>query len=197
MIINRNKKSKTQYSRLTSGIPSWARLPFLFLGLLATGCGKEDNPPIPSEPELISTVRMVFTPEQGSPLRFDYRVLDGVMEVDTVRLAAHQDYDWEVHFLNEYAQPVEDLTDEILEEGRDHLVLRHSLPSQAMEWESGNTDEGGEPLNQRSKVRTGPAGEAKLRILLLHRPTNKFGTDLSQAGGETDAEALFPLILHP
>lgn len=167
------------------------------LTTLALGCKKEKNPPVPSEPELITTVRLVFSEPQGLPFHFDYKVIDGQMSADTVRLKQNQEYKLEVHFLNEYGQTPEDVTDEILEESRTHLVLMQSEPKEAIEWLSGNLDEQGEPLHQERNLKTGSAGTGSLKIWLMHQPTNKWGQEPSSAGGETDAEAPFPLQILP
>ncbi len=167
------------------------------ISLLVWSCGKQKDPPIPSEPELISTVRLIFSSDSQKTIAYDYRVLDGEKQVDTIHLAENQTYHLEIRFLHEYGTEAEDLTQEILDEAEEHLVILQSIPYEFIQWESGNQDPNGKPLNQEVSVRTGDAGEGSLRILLMHRPTNKFGTDPSDSGGETDADALFPMVIVP
>lgn len=169
----------------------------VFLTILGWGCGKEKSPPVPSEPEMITTVRLVFTESQGLPFHVDYRVIDGDLTVDTIRLKANRDYELELRFLNEYAQPTEDITEEIIDESTTHLVISKSIPEEAIEWISGNTDTHGEPLNQRREIRTAGPMEAELSVWLMHLPTNKYGLHPGSSGGETDAQALFPLLIIP
>ena len=49
----------------------------LFSALIWTACGKDD-PSVENDEELITTVRLTFTPEDGSaPVNFEFKDLDG------------------------------------------------------------------------------------------------------------------------
>ena len=177
------------------------------LSLLTIAACKRDDTPEPVEQELITTFRLIITDTGGTARTFDYRVQNGfgstspgTLDVDTVMLPANfsSKYDVEVRVLNESVQPVDDLTDEIIAERDAHLFLYSVLPSNMRtKFLNGNFDGAGRPFNQKIELYTTVADSGTFTVTLLHEPTNKSNPTPATAGGETDAEAVFPYRIMP
>lgn len=177
--------------------------------ITAASCSKtEVQTPIPGpEPELITTIRLdVQNPAVGNITQsFSYRVKNGFgsplpdsIVIDTIRLGANTEYKVSVTVLNEQMLPAPDLTPEIIAEKDEHLFVYESNPSSgagSIWFISGDKDGNGKPFNQSIMVKTGPVGSGKLTVTLKHEPANKDAATAETAGGETDAEAVFPVLL--
>lgn len=185
-------------------IPGLFFLAFLFL---LSSCSKDDTPQ-PEEQELITTIRLIVTDSAGTARTFNYRVENGFgstapgsVDVDSMILPANlvNDYLVEVRVLNESATPVDDVTDEIVQERDEHLFLFAPTPSgsSTIGIANGSTDNNGRPFNQTIRLSTISGGSGTLTVTLLHAPTNKNGQTPAEAAGETDAEAVFPFRIEP
>jgi hypothetical protein len=168
---------------------------------------KKDNPPVPDEQELITTVKLQLSnTATGFSRVFVYKVENGfgnsssgTVQIDTLRLQPGLTYDAVISVLNEKANPVEDITSEILEKDYEHLFVFASVPasgSGSVNVSGGNKDKDGKPLNQTFKLSTGTAGQGRFDVQLMHLPTDKNGTTPATAGGETDLAASYPVILQ-
>lgn len=182
-----------------------------FLALVAstifTACKKEELPtPEPVEQELITTVRLIVTNSSGFNKTFNYKVDNGFgsstqgnIEIDDVVLAPGTNYDVEVQVWDESKKPAENITEEVIAESHHHLFIFQSNPvtgAGAISFNNGSKDDEGEPLNQKGQITTGAAGSGSLTVTLKHEPTNKNATTPGEAGGETDAQATFPVKLQ-
>ena len=180
----------------------------MLLGASFGACKKEKDKspaPVPEEPELITTLDLELTRE-GDTLTFRYRVENGfgttspgTVQVDTIVVDAGRVYDVSLKVLNHKVEPVEDITEEILEESRDHLFLFLSEPATgpgSLIFSEGNKDPDGAPVNQRGILTAGAAGRGTLRLYLMHDPIDKTGTTPGQSGGETDLYAVFPVVIR-
>jgi hypothetical protein len=163
--------------------------------------------PKPDEQELITTLKIQLTEPLSSFVQnFEYKVENGFssgtmgsIKIDTIKLKPETIYDAVLVVLNEKADPVENITTEIIEKGYEHLFLHTSSPvtgAGSILASNGNKDKNGAPLNQTFKLTTGTSGSGKFQITLLHQPNNKNGTTTEAAGGETDLDAIFPVILQ-
>lgn len=169
-------------------------------------CNKDKvNDPQPVEQELITTVRLNVTDSFGFNQLFSYKVTNGfgtgtgTKTIDTVRLASGKTYDVSLSVLNEQKNPTEDVTLELIAERNEHLFLFGSNPATgggAIEFKDGSKDGNNQPFNQTLRFTTGAAGVGKLTVTLKHAPTNKQAATPDAAGGETDAEAIFPVVLQ-
>ena len=105
----------------------------LLISTLNACKNKTENPPDINEQELITTVILKFTDSATSTeTSFAFRDLDGVggddPTLDTVNLLASNTYFCSILFLDESdANDVEDITEEVLEEGADHHVCLEGL----------------------------------------------------------------------
>jgi hypothetical protein len=171
----------------------------LIVGLMITSCDKDD-PEIPNEEELITTVILTLTTEDGSgdPVELTFTDLDGdggaAPIIQTSALSANTVYRGSVAFLNELESPAEDITEEVIEEDLDHQVFYRSSVS-GLNVSYDDNDSEGNPLGVSTMISTSSAGSGTLTITLRHEP-NKDGDnvadgDITNAGGETDVEVTF------
>lgn len=173
---------------------------------LAFAACKKDNAPVPDEQELITTVKLTVTSGSTFNKEFIYKVENGftsgtpgIIQIDTVALPAGQTYNAALTVMNEKADPVEDITEEILEKDQEHLFLFLSEPSTgagSLIVSDGSKDRDGKPFNQTFKISAAAAGTGKFTIYLMHDPVNKAGTTPALSGGETDAQVTFPVLLQ-
>ncbi|HTN16397.1 MAG TPA: hypothetical protein VL092_01855 [Chitinophagaceae bacterium] len=172
-----------------------------------TACTKREKPPVPDEQELITTVKLQLSNQSlGFSKTFVYKVENGFtsstagqVQIDTIKLEPGLTYDAIIAVQNEKANPVEDITNEIIEKGDEHLFVFLSTPASgagSVSVSDGSKDMNGKPLNQNFKLTAGPAGSGKFDISLMHLPTNKNGTTPETAGGETDLAVSFPVVLQ-
>lgn len=170
----------------------------LLLLLTLTGCAKEE-PIIPNEEELITTVKITFTPSQGGDARvFQYQDLDGeggnAPTVTAEALQANTAYNMSVEFQNESTDPVDNITDEVQEEGVDHQLF-YSFTGGIGTLVYADQDDNGNPIGLQNTFTTGNASTGNMTLTLKHQPDkNAAGVkngDITNAGGETDVEVTF------
>ncbi|MBL7684231.1 MAG: hypothetical protein JNK00_12800 [Flavipsychrobacter sp.] len=162
--------------------------------------------PTPVEQELITTLRLTVTNNEGFNKTFIYKVengfgstTQGIVTKDDIVLASDKQYDVEVQLLNEKKTPSEDITEEVKAESNDHLFLFQSVPaagSGSITFNEGNKDGNGNAFNQKIKFKAGGAGTGAVTITLKHEPTDKAAATPDAAGGETDVEAVFNVKLQ-
>lgn len=173
---------------------------------LFAACNKKTDPPKPDEQELITTLKIQLLEEFSSFVQtYEYKVENGIggsggtIKIDTLKLKPNTKYSAVLTVLNEKANPVEDITTEIIEESNDHLFLFSSNPiagAGSVFATNGNKDKNAAPLNQSFVLNTNAAGTGKFQVVLLHEPSNKNATSINTAGGETDLDATFPVVLQ-
>jgi hypothetical protein len=172
---------------------------FLLITLYAisfTSCDKDDTPK-PNEQELITTVKLTFTPSGGEPVSFTARDLDGdggePPVIADIQLADSTSYTLQVEFLDE-SDPLQtvDLTEEVSGESAEHLVCFSGTGSMAAPVAS-DQDSNGAPLGLVSGVSTGQAGTGTLQVSLKHEPDKQASDPCST--GETDAEVIFQVTI--
>lgn len=172
----------------------------MFIAALAfAGCSKDNAPTPVNEEELITTVILEFTDNNGNMARFTYRDLDGtgpdtaIVVNDT--LLANTNYSASVTFLNESETPAEDITEEVREEGADHQLFFGLTPILNLSFEYADSDANQNPIGLLTNFSTGAASNGALSLTLRHEP-NKSASgvaegDISNAGGETDVAVSF------
>ncbi len=187
----------------------------LVLGLAMTlaACKKEDpvpptpggNNPPPNEQELITTVIMHFESMDGSENKlFTWRDLDGdggdppVIEVEP--LSAGTVYRVHIQLLDESdPDDVEDITEEIEEEDVEHQFF-YTVTSADAGFVYDDADADGNPVGLATIWTMGAAGSGTLTVTLRHEPDKGAPGvsegDITNAGGETDVEVAFPLIIE-
>lgn len=176
-----------------------AVLPFLF-----SSCEKDD-PIIPNEEELITTLIYTLTPVGGGDVKtFSFQDIDGdggslpIISNDT--LEANTTYNGVLRLLNESESPAEEITEEIEEEKEDHQFFFVPTTASTAVVTYSDQDADGNPVGLLSQLTTQAASMGKITIILRHEP-NKLGAnvangDLTNAGGETDIEVTFDLVIE-
>ena len=189
---------------------------FAALTLFAiTSCNKKDNAVVVPQPvnedEVITTVKLVLTPEGGgTAVTLQSRDLDGagpgIPEVTPSApiLAINKTYNGEVFVLNESVTPATNTSAEILNEAVDHQFFYQTtgtLPMFAytnVAFQPTNFDTNGKPVGFLTKFVTTTASSGSLKITLRHQgdksKPNVVNGDITNATGETDFEVNFPNI---
>lgn len=170
-------------------------IPFALI-LLSSSCGKDD-PVIPNEEELITTVNLSISGIDGITL-FSFQDLDGdggvAPIIRTTALEANKIYNVTLEFLNEQESPAEDITQEVIEEGEEHQVF-YSTSVAGMTITYDDEDDSGKPIGINAIIETGDSGSGQLTVTLRHEPSkDAVGVsdgDITNAGGETDIEVTF------
>nr|WP_315250640.1 type 1 periplasmic binding fold superfamily protein [uncultured Flavobacterium sp.] len=180
----------------------------LFAALTFSSCSNDDDntPPVVNEEELITTVTAIYTPVGGgTAITLQYKDLDGDganAPVITVsgNFEQNKTYNGAVTFKNEAANPTEDITPEIIEEGVDHQLFYQktgTLNAFTYGTATNNFDSNGKPVGLQSVFATTGAASGNLTITLRHQPnksaSNVATGEITNAAGSTDAEVSFPI----
>ena len=178
----------------------------LFLSLFAVAlisCSDDDTSAPINQEEVITTVRTTLV-GGGQTITLLSRDLDGdgpnppVVTVSG-NLTAGTTYTGSVAFLNETVNPADDITIEVEEEGVDHQIF-YQAPVSIGTFTYTDTDANGKPIGLDFTLVTASAATGNLTVTLRHLP-NKSAAGVStgniaNAGGATDAEVIFPLIVN-
>ncbi len=171
--------------------------------LLFSSCEKDD-PVIPHEEELITTLRLEMVSDDGiDSLTFEFVDLDGDGGQDPVisapELAANTLYHSSIHLFNESENPAEEITDEIKSEGTEHQFFFQSDISESVDFAYQDEDVDGKPIGLEFSLSTKDANSGKFTIILKHEPVKDaegVATGaIENAGGEIDIEVEFDLII--
>ncbi|TRX66371.1 type 1 periplasmic binding fold superfamily protein [Carboxylicivirga sp. M1479] len=175
-----------------------AGLVIAFIAL--TSCEKDD-PIIPHEEELITSLIYTLSPVGvGETVVLSFKDLDGDNGNSPIiskgLLKANTRYTGAMELLNELEEPVHNITDEILEEAEDHQFFFTSTVNDLQVLYS-DSDMNGNPLGIKTQLATQGEGTGVLKIILRHEP-DKFADgvadgDITNAGGETDIEVIFEI----
>ncbi|MFO7745368.1 MAG: type 1 periplasmic binding fold superfamily protein [Psychroflexus sp.] len=173
----------------------------LSLSLVATlvfsACSDDDDSPqVINEEEEITTLKVFLTPDGGQEFEaFSYTDLDGGVsapEVFTSPLIANTTYTGRMQFLNENEEPVEDITEEVVEEGEEHQVFFIAENSLDVTTEYLDFDGNGDPLGVEFSLRAGEVSSGNLTFILIHEGDKS----TPEADGETDIEVTFNVSIQ-
>ncbi|MFN8352149.1 MAG: type 1 periplasmic binding fold superfamily protein [Flavobacteriales bacterium] len=188
--------------------PQYLTMLVIAATLIAAGCKKDNDDPVSPAPpaneeELITTVRLTFQSAGNTETKhFSYVDLDGdgggapVIEADT--LSADTGYTVTIQVLNESEVPAEDITAEIQAEEEAHQFFFQ--PSGAnVTVAYADADGNGRPVGLASIWTVGAASNGTITVTLRHEPdkgaAGVSAGDITNAGGETDIEVTFPLVI--
>lgn len=161
-------------------------------------CKKDVCDPTPpaNEGEVITTLRLVFVDSANSNdvRTAEFRDPDGPGGVpydrfDTLLLSSNSTYYGQLLLLNETVSPADTISNEVLEEGADHLLC-YASDIAGTTIERTDFDSNGLPLGLQTIWRTSAPGNGSVSVILKHQPGIKTG-DCST--GETDVEVNFPM----
>lgn len=168
-------------------------------------CSEEpDDPIIPHEEEVITTLNYQLTPMGGgATVTFSFQDLDGDGGNDPVitsgTLQANTSYTASLELLNELEDPAEDITVEVQGEGDEHQFFFIST-SDSLDISYADLDENGNPIGLNSLVETSGVSTGTLTIVLRHEPVKDAAGvsdgDITNAGGESDIEVTFDLNIE-
>jgi hypothetical protein len=188
--------------------------PLVIAVIVMHGCRKDQDPPATPPPpvneeEVITSLILTFTdaePNQaGVNETFTLRFTDvdgpggqpPSIEADAIPTGRF--YHLTTRVLNESVSPPVDLTTRIVDEGADHQFF-YSIEGVNMVITDLNTDVNGYPLGTTANAQTLAAGQGTLSVVRIHEPDKDAPGvaegDISQAGGEVDIEAEFPLVIY-
>ena len=181
-------------------------LSLAFIGsIVLTSCNDDNDSAPVNEEEVITTITATLTPVAGAPIILQSRDIDGDgpnAPVITVsgNLTAGATYSGRMSILNELSNPVDDVTAEIFEEGVDHQFFFQSTNGTVASTTYADADVNGKPIGIQFNLVAGTIGNGNLSIILRHEP-NKSGTnvstgDITNAGGETDIQVVFPITVE-
>ncbi len=175
--------------------------------ILFTACEKDPvTEPVVVEEELITTIKLNVIDSNNVTRSFVYKIengfgstTQGTITIDTVKLAPGNTYYYTIDVLNESVDPAENVTTEVFDEKDAHLFFLASNPlsgAGSVTITDGSKDNQNLPFNQAGKLIAGANGSGTMTVTLLHEPTDKNGTSTAATGGETDAEAMFPVLIQ-
>ena len=169
--------------------------------ILFVSCSKDDDPVAVNEEEVITTLTVTLVPSDASAnIILKTQDLDGdgpnapVVTVTGGDLKASLTYAGSMKFENETETPAENITLEIIEEADEHQVFYTVGSGLNVTVASSKNDSKGLPLGTEFNLTTGAASTGKLTFTLRHEP-KKPNTGLADAGGSTDIEATFDLVI--
>lgn len=172
---------------------------FLFVALLSFSCEKDD-PVIPHEEELITTLNYQLVPQGGGDtVVLSFKDIDGeggnAAVVTGGVLKANTTYDGSLSLLNESESPAESITEEIEEEDDEHQFFFEKAGGLDVDISYADADADGNPVGLSTTLVTGAASSGTLVITLKHEPSKSASgvSDglIANAGGETDIEVSF------
>ncbi|MBK7854370.1 MAG: hypothetical protein IPJ79_05220 [Bacteroidetes bacterium] len=164
-----------------------------------TGCKKDEdtttNPPPPAnEEEVITTMKLAFVDSSNnSNIKYaTFRDPDGDGGLsydifDTIKLEPNKTWITTILLLNETESPADTISNEVLDEGVDHLFCFTPTGTSATVIKT-DLDNNGLPIGLQSKWYTTVAGNGTMQVELRHQPGVKDGTCTP---GDTDISVDF------
>ena len=171
----------------------------LAVATIWTGCKKDkDLVPVPqpvvNEPEIITTMKLTFVDSSNtSNIKYaTFRDPDGDGGAgydifDTIKLEPNKTWITTIILLNETVSPADTISNEVLEEGVDHLFCFSPTGTSATVIKT-DLDANSLPIGLQSKWRTTSTGLGTMQVELRHQPGIKNG---SCTPGDTDIDVVF------
>ena len=176
-------------------------IPFLYFS-----CSDDDTPDLPNEEEVITTMTVTLTANDGSAdvvlQTQDLDGEDGEPPVVTVvgSISNATSYSGSIIWLNELEDPAENVTLEIVEEADEHQVfftIGDGLPIQVL---YADVDSNGYPVGVDfilAPTEAGVTGSGTLTVTLIHEPVKpNDGTYSDSVGGSIDIQTTFDLVVE-
>ena len=174
------------------------------VSLFSLASCNNDDPIAVNEEEVITTVTTTLT-AGSQTVTLTSRDLDGDgpnSPVVTVSgdLLVNTTYTGTVRFLNEAVTPLDDITLEVKEEGDEHQLFFQTA-SAIGAFTYADADVNGKPIGLAFTLRTGAAAATgTITVVLRHEPLKSAAGvatgDITNAGGATDAQITYPVVLR-
>ena len=181
---------------------------FLLLAtIVLSACSSDDDNPDPvNEEEVITTLTATLTPVGGgTTIILKSQDLDGdgpdaPVISPSLPLAINTTYNASLELLNETESPAESINGEIEEEDDEHQFF-YQASNDIATFSYADFDGNGNPVGLEFTVTTDEtAGSGNITITLRHEPSKDASGvsdgDITNAGGETDIQVVFPVILQ-
>lgn len=174
----------------------------LIAGLAFVSCSDDDDntPEIVNEEEVITTLTLTLVPQGGGDtvvlISNDPLGTGPIITPDNAQLAADTNYSGVVSFTNVTETPIEDITEEVIEEADEHQVFYVASGSLNLTAAYEDTDGNGNPLGVVTTMSTGAASTGTLTVVLRHEPNKPNDGTLGDAGGETDITTTFNVTIN-
>lgn len=164
-----------------------------------SGCKKDNDQvsvpqPVKNEAEVITTMKLKFVDSSNTTtIRYaTFRDPDGdgglgVDIFDTIKLAPNKTWITSIILLNETVSPADTISNEVLDEGVDHLICFSPTGASAAVVKT-DLDANSLAIGLQSKWRTTAIGSGTMQIELRHQPGIKNG---SCTLGDTDIDVVF------
>lgn len=168
---------------------------------LASCSDDDDLPEVVNEEEVITTMTVTLVPDNGgTTVTLKTQDLNGDGSVEPTisisgDLVAGVTYNGSIELLNETESPAEDITEEVKEGDLDHQFFFTVGSGLDITTAYSDFDSEDNPLGIEFTLTTGTASAGLLTFTLRHEPT-KPNTGLEDAGGETDIEAIFDIVVE-
>ena len=167
-------------------------------------CSSDDDstPEIVNEEEVITTVSLTLTPPAPGTVvilrSFDADGDGPTAPVVTVsgNLEANTTYTAAILFLNETETPSENITEEVQEEAEEHQVFYTIGSSLEATITYVDFDVNAHPLGTSITLTTANTSQDILTVTLRHEPKKPNDGTLIDAGGETDVQVSFPVVIN-
>lgn len=168
--------------------------------IFASCSDDDDNTPDPVNEEEVITTLTVTLDSGSDTVVMQYQDLDGDgPDAATVTvsgsLTANTVYDGSIVLLNETESPAENVTEEIEEEDDEHQFFYTVGTGLDVTTAYEDMDENGNPVGLSFTLTTGAGSSGTLTFTLRHEPM-KPNTGLDDAGGSTDIEKSFDLVVQ-
>lgn len=170
--------------------------------VLFSQCKTEEPEPVLEE-ELITTLKMIFSPvDGGEDVVFILYDEDGNGPLEPKytddTLATDTKYNTSIIVRND--QDDEDITHEISEMGAEHQFFFQIADALNLSFEYADEDKNGDAIGLSTIFTTGAASNGSLAVVLRHEPNKSANGaaegDLSNVGGETDIQATFEVVIE-
>ena len=171
-----------------------------------TSCDSNDDdgtmPELINQEEVITTVQLSLrSVVDGTSVIYSSVDADGdgpnePVITNTGFLAPDTDYTGSVTFLNETVSPAEDITEEVEEEADEHQVFYTPNSTLLVTVAPSNFDSDNNVLGTQFTLRTGISSLGTLTVTLRHEPVKPNNGTLDSAGGETDVQVIFPVMVQ-
>lgn len=171
--------------------------PILLSAVIFSACEKED-PIIPNEEELITTLIYRLEPLGGGDIvELKFQDLDdgNGPVITSPALKANTQYHGSITLLNEIENPTEDITEEVEKEAEEHQLF-YRFTTLKTDFEYMDQDLNDNPIGLITSLSTGSAESGMLTITLRHEPMKPNNGTPEDAGGETDIEVTFELMIE-
>jgi hypothetical protein len=171
----------------------YALLPLLLLLLLSSACVTDDDVPVPAD--RLTSVELILRQPPATQLVFRWIDNDGpggnMPAADIVTLPPNSSYTYILRLLDQTDVLAQvDRTSEIRFAGTDYLVCALAAGTAVDSLTTTDEDANGAPLGLEGTLRTGSAGTAQMRILVLRDPDKSLPSRCGTGEAILDASLL-------